>query len=182
MLGEYIHEQLDEWVRCWPYSKTAESFLMIDILGPLAGDLQTGKPLRGSAGGRVRPRAFDNALIIFHSKRTGLNSHLLCLDVLQAVTTLDSQPVFGVCLIPVRYKCHGLSLLASVQTVFEVARGIPARFFFQGLSGSPHGTWGPYLNYILDRFLLFIAFGIARGLSWHSWIRTLFRHPLAVKT
>ena len=53
---------------------------MVDILGHPAGSQQMGEPspLRGRAGGRVRPRAIDNALIVFHGQRTYPSSCLLC--------------------------------------------------------------------------------------------------------
>lgn len=57
-----------------------ESFLMVDIRGHPAGCQQMGEPgpLRGRAGRRVRPRAIDNALTVFHGKRTYPSSCLLC--------------------------------------------------------------------------------------------------------
>ena len=51
-----------EGVRGWPDTKITQHFLMVDILGSLAGGLQMGKPHQLSedrAGGRVRPHSLS---------------------------------------------------------------------------------------------------------------------------
>lgn len=59
------------------------------------------------------------------------------LDVLQAVITQASQPVFGVCFLPMRHNRCGLSLLASVLDSLQSRKGNPSSIFL------PRTFWAP---------------------------------------
>lgn len=118
---------------------------MVDILGPLAEGPQMGEPHQLSEDGPVGER--DLMLLTMHSlsfTAKGLARTLICsggLDVLQAVTTQESQPVSGVCFLPMRHNHSGLRWLALVLDSLLCHKGNPSsRFSSKDILGPCHGT------------------------------------------